>query len=422
MEIMPFKFIHCADLHLDSPFEGIHDYNPDIAKSLRNATFESFQNIIDLAIDENVDFIIIAGDIFDGANRNIRAQYRFNQILKHAVDSGIQCFLAHGNHDPLSSWESSLKLPDNVHRFDCNSVGKVVVKRNNEILANIYGISYRQKEVKTNLVYQFPQKNDNDPFSIGVLHCNVGGISEHDNYAPCTIDDLVKCGLDYWALGHVHNQIKLRESHPYIIYPGNSQGRNIRETGEKGCFLVQVDDDKNVDINFVPTDKIRWFVKEINISIMDNTEEVVDSLMKEKEYLRSISDGRSSVVRFYLNGRTELNKKIRNEESEIIQILREDENEREQFSWVESILINTRPPIDISSRKQVDDFIGEFLRLSESLKTSDYLRSEILRILTSIPEHSLIAKQLESLTEDDLLSILDDAESLGLDWLIEEGD
>ncbi|MGB9596744.1 MAG: metallophosphoesterase family protein, partial [Candidatus Poribacteria bacterium] len=270
METIPFKFIHCADLHLDSPFEGIYDYNSDIAESLREATFESFRNIVDLAIEENADFIIISGDVYDGASKNIRTQYRFNQLLERAADSGIQCFLAHGNHDPLSTWESSLKLPNNVHRFGCDGVEKSTAKRDNEILAYIYGISYRQREIKTNLASQFPQKNNTEPFSIGVLHCNVGGISGYDNYAPCTIDDLVKCGLDYWALGHVHNKITLRDNYPCVVYPGNSQGRNIRETGEKGCYLVQVDEDKNIETNFIPTDTIRWFAKKINISNIDN--------------------------------------------------------------------------------------------------------------------------------------------------------
>lgn len=422
MGITPFKFIHCADLHLDSPFESIHECSPEIAESLRNATFDSFQNIIDLALEENVDFIIISGDIYDSGNRNIRTQYRFNQLLKHLADSDIQCFLAHGNHDPLSSWENSIKLPDNVYRFGYDSIGISTAKRNNEVLANVYGISYRQRDVKANLASQFPQKNDNDPFSIGVLHCNVGGITEHDNYAPCTIDDLVKCGMDYWALGHVHNKMVLKADYPYIVYPGNSQGRNIRETGEKGCYLVQIDENKNIEASFIPIDKIRWFIKEINISNIDNIQDLIDELIKEKESIRSASDERDSIIRFRLNGRTSLNREIRDKEAEIIQILREDENDRKQFAWVESIVLNTRSYIDISSRKQVDDFIGEFLKMADSIKTSGNFKTDMLKILTSVPEYSVISKQLSSLTEDDLFSILEDAESLGLDWLMVEED
>ncbi len=420
METIPFKFIHCADLHLDSPFEGIREFSPDIAESLRCATFNSFQNIVDLAIEENVDFIIIAGDIYDSANKDIRTQYRFNQILKRAVESGIKCFLTHGNHDPLSTWENSLRLPDDVYRFGCDKIEKAIVKRKNEVLANIYGISYRQREVKENLAHRFPQKDDNDIFSIGILHCNVGGISEHDNYAPCTIEDLVRCKLDYWALGHVHNRKILKEDYPYIVYPGNSQGRNIREAGEKGCYLVQVDEDRNIEINFFPTDKIQWVIKKIDVSDLDNIEDLLDELMKEKESIRSMSKGRASVIRLYLDGRTNLNKKIRDEETGIIKTLREGENDRDQFAWVESIVINTRPNIDISSRKQIEDFVGEFLEVAESLKTSDQFKTEIMKILTSVPEHSVIVRQLESLTEEDLYSILEDVESIGLDWLTEE--
>lgn len=422
MEIIPFKFIHCADLHLGSPYEGIHECNPLIAEFLRNATFVSYENIIDLSIQEKVDFIIIAGDIYDSADRNLRAQYRFNQILKRATESGIQCFLTHGNHDPLSSWESNLKIPQNVYRFNGDIVEKATATRKNEILANIYGISYPQREVRSNLACLFPQKKNDEPFSIGVLHCNVGGIKEHGNYAPCTFDDLLKCSMEYWALGHIHTRRMLRENDPCIIYPGNIQGRSIRETGEKGCYLIQVDEHKNITADFFPTDKVRWFVQEINISDLYSKDDLIDTLLKQKEDLRSKSDGRSAVIRFYLNGRSRLNKDIRDTEtrSEIINILRDGEDDRRQFAWVESILVNTRPLIDVSSRRKIDDFVGEFLRIVEMIRTSKDFKSEMRRILTSVTEHSMIAKQIESLTEDELLCLLDDAESMGLDWLIEE--
>ncbi|MGB9596381.1 MAG: hypothetical protein ACPL7B_08880, partial [Candidatus Poribacteria bacterium] len=149
---------------------------------------------------------------------------------------------------------------------------------------------------------------------------------------------------------------------------------------------------------------------------------LIDDLIKEKDGIRSISDNRGSIIRFYISGRTNLNKEIRDKEVEIMQILKEDENDRKQFAWVESIVINTRPYVDISSRKQIDDFVGEFLKVAESLKTSSNFKSEMLRILTSIPEHSVIAEQLSSLTEEDFISILEDAESIGLDWLMGEED
>jgi len=418
MKITPFKFIHCADLHLDSPFEGLHSIAPEIANVLRDATFKSFENVIDIAIREKVDFLIIAGDVYDGADRSLHAQWRFFQALR---ESGLQCFVAHGNHDPLSGWEAGLILPDGVHKFDGNNVECTLAMRGDEKLAYIYGISYPSREIRENLALRFPQEK-NAPFSIGVLHCNVGGYSEHENYAPCSMDDLCKCGIDYWALGHVHTRQVLNENKPYIIYPGNTQGRSVRESGERGCYLIKVDDTGTVSTEFMITDVVRWFIEEVNISDIDTIDALIDTLSRIKDEIRSQADGRDAVLRLYLTGRGELHKKIKQSESDITQMLREDEKERRQFVWVESIQINTRPAVDIQSRRQVEDFVGEFLKTTESLRSNTDVESTMRNMLNKPSEHSIIAKELDALTKEELLSILEDAETMGLDWLLEGED
>jgi len=143
-----------------------------------------------------MDFLIVAGDVYDGADRSLRAQWRFYQSLRRAADSGIQCFVAHGNHDPLSGWEAELKIPDGVHRFGGEKVEQIVAKRDDEELAYIYGISYPSREINENLATRFSREDDVQ-FGIGVLHCNVGGTSEHDNYAPCILDDR----MEHWSGG-----------------------------------------------------------------------------------------------------------------------------------------------------------------------------------------------------------------------------
>jgi len=417
-----FSFIHCADLHLDSPFEGLHAVSPTIANVLRDATFRSFENVIDIAIREKVDFLIIAGDVYDGADRSLRAQWRFHQALRHAVESGLQCFVAHGNHDPLSGWEAGLILPDGVHRFDGNNVECAFARRNGETLAHIHGISYPSREIRENLALRFPTKEKNAPFSIGLLHCNVGGYSEHDNYAPCNLDDLLKCDMDYWALGHVHTRQVLNESEPYIIYPGNTQGRSVRETGERGCYFVKVDDAGIATAEFVPTDVVRWFVEDVSISNLDTLDALMDMLLGIKDEVRLRADGRNTVLRLHLIGRGSLHKNLRLSESDIISELRRDEEERPQFVWVESVQINTRPAVDIQTRRQVEDFVGEFLKAAESLKSATDVESSVRDLLNKPSEHSIIAKELDALTREELLLILEDAETMGLDWLLEGED
>ena len=415
-----FSFIHCADLHLDSPFEGLHAVSPTIANVLRDATFRSFENVIDIAIREKVDFLIIAGDVYDGADRSLRAQWRFHQALRHAVESGLQCFVAHGNHDPLSGWEAGLILPDGVHRFDGNNVECAFARRNGETLAHIHGISYPSREIRENLALKFPTKEKNAPFSIGLLHCNVGGYSEHDNYAPCNLDDLLKCDMDYWALGHVHTRQVLNEIEPYIIYPGNTQGRSVRETGERGCYFVKVDDTGTATAEFVPTDVVRWFIEEVSISGVDSVDVLIEILLGKKEEVRSKVGSCNSILRLHLIGRGDLHKNLRRSETEIISVLREGEEERRQFVWVESVQFNTRPAVDIQNRLQVEDFVGEFLKASESLRSDADVESAMHKLLSDPNDHSIIADQLESLTREDLLSILEDAEMVGLDWLLKE--
>ena len=221
------KFVHCADLHLDSPFKGLFDVAPAIAKSIYNATFEAYDNIIELCLQEQVDALFVAGDIFDGADRSLRAQLRFIEGLNKLEASGIRSFICHGNHDPLDGWEAQLGYPAGCHRFGPEVSGVPVFSKEPD-RTMVYGISYPQREVRENLVPKFNQV-DQGPFNIGLLHANVGTDTGHDTYAPCNLSDLEQAGVDYWALGHVHTHQVLRQENPVVVYPGNPQGRHQNE-------------------------------------------------------------------------------------------------------------------------------------------------------------------------------------------------
>ena len=416
MKITPFSFVHCADLHLDSPFECIQAEDSKIADVLRNATFRAFDNVIKLAIREHVDFLIVAGDVYDGADWNLNAQLRFHQSLRRAVDAGVQCFVAHGNHDPLSGWEDELNWPGGVHRFGGEEVERIAAKRGDEELAYVYGISYPSTEIRENLALRFPRERD-DPFAIGVLHCNVGGSPDHDNYAPCNMDDLITRGMSYWALGHIHARNELREREPCIIYPGSTQGRSVRELGKRGCYLVKVDEIGHITTEFEASDVVRWFVREVNIADLGTMDALMDALRDECEEVRISADGRPAVLRVHLTGRGGLHKALRRRGTDIVPLLRESEEDRGQFVWVESVQVRTRPAVDIEQRRQVEDFVGEFLKAAEKLKTQPDTASATRQLLSG---HRVIDNQLDQFTDEDLQSILEDAALLGLDWLLEE--
>ncbi|MBT5550192.1 MAG: DNA repair exonuclease, partial [Nitrospina sp.] len=232
-----FRFIHCSDLHIDSPFKGLASQVPSLTDRLRESTFQAFNKIVKLALEEKVDAVLIAGDIFDGADRSLQAQLKFRRGLLELSQGGIPSFIVHGNHDPSHSWSHTLDWPESTTIFPVNKVERIPVIKDGETLAWIYGISYPQKEVNDNLALKF-KKDQEQGFAIGLLHANVGQQPGHDNYAPCSLQDLISRDFDYWALGHIHEFKVLREDNPCIVYSGNTQARHLNETGPKGCCLV----------------------------------------------------------------------------------------------------------------------------------------------------------------------------------------
>jgi len=420
-EIEPFSFIHCADLHLDSPFVGIHDIEPGLAARLREATFKAFNNIIDAGIRERVDFIIIAGDIYDGSDRSLLAQLRFREGLKRAVDSGIACYLAHGNHDPLSGWEAGLDFPDGVFRFGGDVVERFDFLRKGKLLTCIYGMSFPVREVKQNLSKQF-RRGGGDSFAIAVLHCNVGGNPNHDNYAPCSVDDLIGSNMDYWALGHIHAAQILRGDRPAIIYPGNPQGRSIREAGARGCGLVRVNHDGDIAFESVETDCIRWFNENLEVADSDSPDSLFAALEKLRDDIRSRTTGRPSLLRVNLAGRGIIHKMLKKQEAmdDLLLWLRKDELERDDFVWLESTMDNTRPAVDVARRRETADFIGDFLRTAEKLRNNPIAATMIKDTLKKNAKNHELLEHLESLPDSELYAILGDAEAYGLDLLMPE--
>jgi DNA repair protein SbcD/Mre11 len=415
-----FKFVHCADLHLDSPFQGIQSMDPAVAKTLQEATFQSFGNMIDLAIHRRADFIVIAGDIFNEADRSLHAQLRFREMLQKAAGAGLQTFICHGNHDPLSGWEADIRFPPTVRRFGPGEVQKMEFRRGQEHLADLYGISFPERDVRQNLSRLF-KRTPGTVFSIGLLHCNLGGDQKHDNYAPCTRADLIEAGMDYWALGHIHASQVISRKNPAIVYPGCAQGLDVLESGPHGCYLVEVFADGDIDISFQATDTVRWSVQAVDISDLKTLDELLDALNRCCLEARQAAESRLALLRFQLCGRGPLNYQLQNRidpERDLVVPLRESAG-MPGAVWVESVQIATRPEIDIAVRRQVDDSVGDFLKAAHSLREPP-LSGERIRKLLREKAPRLIAGQIDSLSPSDLQEILETAEQMGLDKLLPE--
>ena len=258
-----FSFIHCADLHLGEPFGGVRlgtkgPWNEQIGK----ATFKAFERVVDAALENRVDAILISGDVYNSDHHSLAAQMAFGRELYRAAQAGIEVFIVHGNHDPGEAWRADIPLPETVHVFSSDEVTGIPLMKDGEKAATIYGISYKTRHTKDDLVRSF-HVNPEDGFTIGMLHTEAG--VEGSLYAPCTVEELKTAGIDYWALGHVHTR-KTLSMKPYIVYPGNTQGLDITEIGPRGCYLVDAGAYGTVTLKFIETDVIRWMDMVIDIA------------------------------------------------------------------------------------------------------------------------------------------------------------
>lgn len=402
---MGFTFIHAADLHLDSPFAGLSGVPEAIRAVLRESTFAALNRLVELAVREKADFVLIAGDLYETADRSLRAQVRFHKAMERLAECGISAFVVHGNHDPLDGRAARLEWPPNVHVFAAGQVERVpVVLPGKGHVADVLGISYPTAAVRDNYAMLFRREGD-AAYQIGLLHANVDGAADHADYAPCTLKELTSRGMDYWALGHVHGRRVLHEA-PHVVYPGNLQGRSVRETGPKGCYCAQVDDSGHTSLTFHVLDAVRWARRSVEIAGLRTEQELKDRLEQVMEEERRTSDGRPVVLRLVLEGRGPMHRILQGAfAQELLEELRNAEAERvvpeeaaeaagwtaksgaagygelrkegaAGFVWLESLKVRTGLDADHDALAASSGFIGDVLRLAEGLQQD---REELLR-------------------------------------------
>jgi exonuclease SbcD len=418
------RFVHSADLHLDSPFSGLRDLAPEIATTLYQATFDAYDRLIALCIEERVDALLVAGDVFDGADRSLRAQLKFVGGLQRLEAAGIRSFVCHGNHDPLTGWEAKLALPSGCHRFgprvECRPVFADQPDR-----AVVYGMSYPQREVRDNLIPHFGEIASGR-FNIGLLHANVNHNTDHDPYAPCSLDDLARTGIHYWALGHVHTRHVLQRAQPTVVYPGNPQGRHPHERGARGVYLVEVSDAGQVRLDFRAVDVVRWDVIQIDIAELGTEQELLNAIEAALTACQSAADGRAVVVRLILYGRGPLHGTLHRED--VVDQLRDSVNSawahQHPFVWCERIQTSTAPPFDRAGRLQGTDFLADLLRLCDELRRNPAALCELRAVLDELCRRGNAGRYLREYvpSADELREWLTDAETLCVEaWLDEDG-
>lgn len=413
-----FRFVHIADLHLDSPFKGVIPRAPHVGDALRRATFAAYDNAIDLCIEEKVDFLVVAGDVYDGSDRGIFAQLRFRDGLARLGQAGISAFVVHGNHDPASGWASRIRWPETVHVFGSDAVEAVPVVRDGETLCHVHGISHPTADERRNLARLFSGDLPPSPFRIGVLHCNVGTHTGHDPYAPCDTSDLRAAKIDYWALGHVHQRAVISES-PHIVYPGNTQGRSMREAGPRGGYLVEVGADGAVRAAFRPLDVVRWAPLDVpidGVATLDGLDACVHASLAAAG---AEADGRSVIARLRLRGRGPLHAELRREGAlaQLTQRVRERQaaSGGTAFVWVERVDSDVRPDTDVPSMIERDDLVGEIARVASECRHDPM--AAFADALKPVFGSQRFRRALDGLGADEMNRLLDDAALLCIDEL-----
>lgn len=402
-------FLHAADLHLDSPFKGLGNLPEAIFTRLKLSTFTSLKNIINLALLHEVDFVLLAGDLYDQEDRSIKAQNTLRKEFERLHKANIPVYLIHGNHDHTGGNWIKLHWPDNVHFFSDKEVERKPFRKNGQVLANIYGFSYPHRAVYEKMIHHY-QKGEDGIYHIGLLHGNVEGGSEHSPYAPFKLTELLEKDFDYWALGHIHKRQVLSKQPP-IIYPGNIQGRHKKETGEKGCYIVTLTK-SDAHYHFFNTADIIWESVQISIQHLQTIDELYTNCLDLMNQLRLEQAGLFLTIT--LTGSGVINELLTEQVIEELQLMmNEDEAQKYNFVWVTSILNDTQQAYDREQLKSESTFLGELLSTIDCYE-------EYEQALSSILSHPQVRKYIENFDEKELKAIKEEAENLLLQSLLHD--
>ncbi|HBI6114292.1 TPA: exonuclease SbcCD subunit D [Listeria monocytogenes] len=391
------QFLHMADLHLDSPFIGLSTLPQPLFSAIQESTFQSLERITTVAIKEAVDFVLIAGDIYDSEDQSVRAQARFSKEMKRLEVANIPVFMIHGNHDFIEKHKEKLTLPSNVHVFS-EQVEVMSHKTATGVSVNIYGFSYNERHIRSSRVDKYKIQGNAD-FHIALLHgSEVSSSEEHDVYAPFRVQEISKKGFDYWALGHIHKRQLLAES-PSIYYPGNIQGRNRKESGEKGASIITLSE-ASTTIDFIGTSPIIW--EEAVITLPENSE--INAFYRETSKLLESYQGRSHSYFLHIIVKMENKQKI--DTNDWLQMLQEEvEITDNTFVWVHKLTT------EITNQSNSQTWYESHLAGEEIKHSFETLQDEsaFYQAVEALYLESGVSRYLDDLSEIDRERLLHDA-------------
>ncbi|WP_250509469.1 DNA repair exonuclease [Caballeronia sp. GACF4] len=411
------RFVHAADIHLDSPLHGLAAYADAPADLLRNATRDAFTKLVDVALEEAVDFMVIAGDLYDGTWRDYNTGIFFCREMGRLRRAGIPVYVLFGNHDAESEMTSQLQLPDNVHTF---SSRKPQTFRLDALKVALHGHSFKEKAVTTNLVTAYPQPVEGY-FNIGVLHTALEGSAAHASYAPCSIAELHARQYHYWALGHVHDFAIWQEAST-IVFPGNLQGRNIRETGRRGAVIVHVSETEEVSVERLFIDVLRWESVIVDASEAVTLDDVALAVGRALDALvESAAQPVPLAVRVTITGATEAHGALFGLEAQLrAEVLAQIAAISHDRLWLEKVKIATQPIVHSSAAGEpfaggADALADLHALLVEAESDPEFLsmlKERLIGLASQAPgELQKSVPELEYVRNDDLARIVAEVRS-----------
>jgi exonuclease SbcD len=414
------KLVHAADLHIDSALGGLTRYESAPVDEIRGATRRAFVNLVNLCLEERAALLVIAGDLFDGDWRDVSTGLFFAAQLSKLCEAGVKVAWIRGNHDAVSQIRRSVRLPEAVIELASD---RAETRTFEDLGVAVHGQSFAKRDVTEDLAAAYPERVAG-ALNVGLLHTALEGRAGHDRYAPCRVETLVNRGYEYWALGHVH-QRELVHREPFIVFPGNLQGRHARELGEKGATLVSFEGDRISAVEHRPLDVVRWDELLVDASDLHHLDDVRARCQAELTRAAEAAQGRLLAFRVKLQGSTALDAQLRARRDE----LREDlygysYSVPGAGAWLEKLKVDTRPlerdaPIGDDALAEIDRALAELLQGSAAEGYSEHF-SELskklpVEVLDQVPELRAVSAELATELMNDVRSLLRERLAAGQD-------
>lgn len=404
---MAFRFVHTADLHLDSPLRSLSLRNAELASLISDATRQALVAVVDLCLSEQVDALVIAGDLYDGDQTSMKTARFLATQMQRLHEAGISVYKIRGNHDALSRITQELVLPPSVKVFGARA--ETVEIMAGSLPVAIHGLSFARPQAPESLLGKFRPPVD-DTVNIALMHTSLAGAPGHDPYAPCSVAELHAAGMDYWALGHIH-QRQVHAGDRTVIMPGMPQGRDINEAGPKTVSLVTIDDNRRIRVEERLTSVAEFARITLDIGGAQDWRELAGLIGRALEDERSRTRSPHLVARLKLTGASDLAFLIRRD----LDLLRTEAEQRAEGigrTWIDKIELELSAAV--SAKSGSADPVFELAALMETeIVTGHGFREDVREMVLEMRDYlPAEARRFAGNSEEELDAFID--------WLMRE--